>query len=77
GVPIINRVIPGGDLASNKPARNTVKEVYDQIVEDLVGEGKAIALMADKKAVDGFANAWSAKALLCRVYLYMGENKKC
>ncbi|MEG1553551.1 MAG: RagB/SusD family nutrient uptake outer membrane protein [Rikenellaceae bacterium] len=77
GVPIINRVIPGGELASNKPARNTVKEVYDQIVEDLVGEGKAIALMADKKAVDGFANAWSAKALLCRVYLYMGENKKC
>lgn len=81
GIPIINRVIPGKELATNKPPRSTVKEVYEQIVNDLIGtpdKKGAIDLMSDKKQNNSvFANSWAAKALLCRVYLYMGENQKC
>ena len=73
GVPIIDRVIPGGELMSNNPKRNTVAEVYSQIVKDL--EENAIPMMKDAKAEAGFVDRWAAKALLCRVYLYMGDDE--
>ena len=76
GVPIIT--IPPAAL--DTPARNTIGEVYDQIVADLL---KAIDLMFEDRSnilpyrgatfIRGWFNAWSAKALLARVYLYMGN----
>lgn len=58
---------------SSTPGRNTVAEVYNQIIIDL------------KEAIDsrylstspdvGYFNLWAAKALLCRVYLYKGDNQ--
>lgn len=74
GIPYMDKFVPGDQLATNKPARSTVKQVYDKIVEDLK---EAIRLMPEGKAPVGFAGQSAAKALLCRVYLYMGENKSC
>lgn len=51
--------------------RNTVGEVYDQIVLDLA---KAASLMNSPRG-KGFASKEAALALLSRVYLYMGENQ--
>ncbi len=48
-------------------ARNTVGELYDQIIEDLLA---AIPLLTDSRVTDGTINSWGAKALLSRVYLY-------
>lgn len=54
---------------NNLPARSTVGEVYQQIIKDLK---KAETLMTiDKSSI--FATKWAAKALLSRVYLYMGQ----
>lgn len=54
------------------PARNTVKEVYDQVITDLQ---KAAAMMTEEKN-NNFASREVAYALLCRVYLYMQDNDK-
>ena len=52
-------------------ARNTVQEVYDQIVEDL---SRAVDLLHGKERQSHFhADEVSACILLSRVYLYMGE----
>ncbi|UZJ66497.1 RagB/SusD family nutrient uptake outer membrane protein [Sphingobacterium sp. KU25419] len=58
--------------STNKPARNSVKEVYTQIVEDL--ENAVNLLSAAKK--NGKLNKFGAQQLLARAYLYMGENSK-
>src|SRR5690606_37797221 len=52
--------------------RNTVKEVYQQIVSDLL---KAETLFKSYKG-NIYASLYSAQALLVRVYLFMGENEK-
>lgn len=58
-------------LPDATPARNTVAEVYTQVIKDLKD---AIGLMGtDKKP--GYLNQQGAKALLARVYLYKGENQ--
>jgi len=62
GVPIIDKVID----PENKPARNTVKEVYDFVISNLQ---TAIPLLKDEKN-DGLFNSFAARALLSRVYLY-------
>lgn len=68
GVPVI-LVTENG-----QPARNTVGEVYDQIVKDLL---EAESLMSDSYAREGVDDAAAActkpaiQALLSRVYLYM------
>ncbi|SFW65449.1 Starch-binding associating with outer membrane [Sinomicrobium oceani] len=54
------------------PDRNTVGEVYDQVVSDLL---KAESLMTLDKS-NAYATKEAAQALLSRVYLYMGENEK-
>ncbi|WP_345006370.1 RagB/SusD family nutrient uptake outer membrane protein [Snuella lapsa] len=54
------------------PDRNTVGEVYDQVISDLL---KAEALMNENKGAS-FASKEAAQALLSRVYLYMGDNAK-
>lgn len=64
-VPIsLNPIIPH-DYA---PKRNTVKEVYAQIISDLE---KAAVLMTQSKP-NNYASKETAWALLSRVYLYMG-----
>lgn len=74
GIPYMDKFVPGDQLATNKPARSTVKQVYDKIVEDLK---EAIRLMPEGKSTAGYVGQSAAKALLCRVYLYMGENQSC
>ena len=65
---------------SAKPARATVKEVYNQIVADLREAENIIdpdytrSSVADRKAV---VSIGAIRALLSRVYLYMGEWQKC
>ncbi len=53
------------------PKRNTVREVYAQVIEDLE---KAAALMNQPRAgnPNNYASKEAAWALLSRVYLYMG-----
>jgi len=54
------------------PDRNTVGEVYDQVISDLL---KAESLMSLNKG-PSFASKEAAQALLSRVYLYMEDNAK-
>jgi tetratricopeptide (TPR) repeat protein len=54
------------------PDRNTVGEVYDQVIADLL---KAESLMNFNKGAS-FASKEAAQALLSRVYLYMEDNIK-
>ncbi|WP_445738454.1 RagB/SusD family nutrient uptake outer membrane protein [Mariniflexile sp.] len=54
------------------PDRNTVGEVYAQVISDLL---KAEALMNTNKG-PSFASKEAAQALLSRVYLYMEDNDK-
>lgn len=67
GIPVIL-------VTENKyPARNTVGEVYAQVVKDLID---AIPLLANAnpRGNDGaWATKWAAAALLSKVYLYMGQ----
>lgn len=78
GVPVILHTISG-----NQPARNTVKEVYDQVVADLLeaetlidvdykrsGDDAVGAKVTDDKAV---VSVHAIRALLSRVYLYMEQ----
>lgn len=65
GVPIIQE---NSDV--ELPKRNTVKEVYDFVVTDLL---KAAQLMTYSKN-SNFASKEVAQALLSRVYLYMEDN---
>ena len=53
------------------PDRNTVGEVYDQVIKDLK---KAESLMTVNKG-PSFASKEAAQALLSRVYLYMEDNQ--
>ena len=56
------------------PARNTVAQVYDQIVSDL---NAAKTLLATTTAATKLtASKFAASALLSRVYLYKGDNDK-
>ena len=63
GVPIVTKALP----RTSEPARNTVAEVYSQIIKDL---NDAIELLDSKKISRGEFHYWGAKALLSRVYLY-------
>lgn len=67
GVPLVTTVLE----SSAKPARSTVKEVYDQVVTDLTEAIGSGALATD--AEPGYVSVWGAKAILSRVYLNMGD----
>lgn len=60
GIPVIL------ETKIDKPARNTVKKVYEQVISDLQ---RAASLMTEKKLCY-WASAEVAQALLARVYLY-------
>ena len=64
GVPLILTFDP-----ANKPERNTVKEVYDQVISDMT---MAISLMKSnsRSGNSNTLSSTSVKALLSRVYLY-------
>ncbi|RZT96955.1 SusD-like starch-binding protein associating with outer membrane [Ancylomarina subtilis] len=65
GVPIVTDVVQ----FDAKPARNTVEEVYTQVISDLK---EGISLL--KKDVNlGHINKAAAQAILARVYLYKGD----
>ena len=67
GVPIIldSKIDFSGDLSV---ARNTVEEVYTQVIKDLTG---AITKLPSDNSY--YADVYSAKALLARVYLQKGD----
>ena len=74
GVPVISKSGTSKENIIN-PKRNTVKEGYTQIVDDLK---KAITLMPTTPvgfttANKGHISHYAAKALLARVYLYMED----
>ena len=65
GVPIVLEF----DVTS-KPTRNTVAEVYQQVISDF---NTAIGLMTIDPSNAGFFSKEAAQALLSRVYLYMED----
>ena len=67
GVPLVTTVLE----SSAKPARSTVKEVYDQVVKDLTDAISSNALATETEP--GYVSVWGAKAILSRVYLNMGD----
>jgi hypothetical protein len=69
GVPIVTEPIE----PSATPTRNTVAEVYDQVIKDLTDAIASNSLSTSPEL--GSINVWAAKALLCRVYLYKGDNQ--
>jgi len=68
GVPIVTSILD----PYAKVSRNTVAEVYAQVIADLEA---AIPILETEKRL-GKMNAWAAKTLLTRVYLYMEDNTK-
>lgn len=68
GVPVSTTVL----AAEEHVARNTVAEVYKQVIEDLTNAIDSNSLPQDPTT--GYVNQWAAKALLTRVYLTMGNN---
>jgi len=72
GVPLVLKptyVYDSSKNSPNKPARSTVQQCYTQIVADLQA---AIALLPEFND-DGRATVYSAKAMLSRVYMSMGN----
>lgn len=68
GVPLVL----GTSAISDKPKRNTVAEVYTQVIDDLT---KAVDLLSTSYK-KGKINKYAAQALLSRVYLYHNDNQK-
>ena len=68
GVPLVDEKLVGNEILT--PARSTTKQVYDKIVEDL---NKGISLIGDNTTSSYYFNKNAAKALLSKVYLFMGN----
>ncbi len=68
GVPIETRP----QDPNHRPARNTVAECYQQVINDFQDAIKA-GISKEKK--DGTVNYWGVQALLSRVYLNKGDYK--
>ncbi len=64
GVPI--KILPTSDLSSIDQARNTIAEVYTQVIADLLQAEQVLPLTRSR----GKASSFSASALLARVYLF-------
>jgi SusD family. len=67
GIPVITQPMK----FNATPGREIVSKVYEQIISDF---NDAVTLMTSTHQT-GFLNSWSAKALLSRVYIYMGDNQ--
>ena len=70
GVPVMLKPLGSDEL----PTRNTVAEVYTQVVKDMT-EAIGSGFMETKKN-NGYITLWTAKALLSRVYMNMNKNKE-
>lgn len=68
GVPIVTENLEN----DAKPARNTVAEVYTQIIKDLEDASN----LTSKARNDGQLNWFATRLLLARAYLYKGDNAK-
>ncbi len=68
GVPLVDEQQVGIEIVN--PARSTTAEVYAKILEDI---NKGISLMGNDAPSPYYLNKYSAKALLARIYLYMGN----
>ena len=68
GAPIVDHVLDTDEY----PIRSTVKETYDFIISELE---RAVPLMNTSKN-GGQMNAYGARALLARAYLYSENNRK-
>lgn len=70
GVPVMIEI----PKVTDKLKRSTVKEVYSQVIADV---DKALAAFSSSYAFNEyFASPASCKALLARIYLYMGDYEK-
>lgn len=67
GVPIVLET----DTFS-EPARNTVAEVYTQVISDLT-QGVTLMGNSTRNSNTSTLSAWAAKAMLARVYLHQGD----
>ncbi|MHA7057791.1 RagB/SusD family nutrient uptake outer membrane protein [Aquimarina sp. M1] len=63
---ILDAILDPADITS--PSRNTVEEVYTQVIIDL---RDAVSLLPDSNGI--FADKYAAQALLARVYLQQGN----
>ena len=68
GVPVVTKVLE----PYAKLTRNTVKEVYTQIVADL----EAAAPLMSKKVSNGYVNYYGNRAILAKVHMYMDNFDK-
>lgn len=68
-IPLITKVIPT-QAGMRNPELGTVKEVYDQMVSDLV-KAKDLLPESNKR---GRATKYAASAMLMRIYWLMGKN---
>lgn len=66
GVPLILAPTYAYD-STDKPSRNTIEEVYQQVVKDLTDAANTLPTSAD----DGRATKYAAEAFLSRVYMQM------
>jgi SusD family. len=73
GVPVVLK-----SDSEAKPARNTVKEVYDQVISDLLEAESLIDPSYVRKVTDAKATCtiYAIQALLSRVYLYSEQWQK-
>jgi starch-binding outer membrane protein, SusD/RagB family len=69
GIPVVSSVLE----PTAQEGRNTVAEVYKQVISDLTSAINSGALQTTLD--DGYINVWAAKALLTRVYLTKGDNQ--
>lgn len=67
GVPVVLKT------ENSYPARNTVGEVYDRVVEDLLASIPLLAATSPVKTDAAWASKTTSNALLAKVYLYMGD----
>jgi hypothetical protein len=73
GVPIILQAFTSNDPAANQP-RSTVKEVYDQVIQDLTDALADLPMdYSDTYSTKTRATKAAAAAMLSRVYLYKGD----
>ncbi|MFN0013902.1 MAG: RagB/SusD family nutrient uptake outer membrane protein [Saprospiraceae bacterium] len=73
GVPISKTAVANEEAASVKGARNTIADVYAQIIQDL--RGAELALPDSRDGTDQYrATTYTAKAFLSRVYLQQGRH---
>lgn len=63
GVPVVTTMLD----ANAQPTRNTVEEVYTQVLADL----KEAAPLLSKKVQKGYLNYYANQAILAKVYMYM------